>query len=303
MAGGDPNGYPLRICYAALGVSDLLFYVGLDAGFFRQQHLKVNMILAAANVSLPALANGDLEFNDSASNAIEGASRGLPLKLLFSGWQESPWTLVGKTQYKSLPDLKGKVIGTTGAGATPYMYVQAALKQAGMAPGDVQIVSSTGTAVTYASILSGKVEAGVLSPPFDLMAEEKGFHEVMYLGKVLRLPYVGLVVNTKFLAAHRPETVATLKALVDASGWVKAHPSEATGLLVKYTGSSPDIAKKTMDKMLSLLNDSGQATTESIQQGLDIQAAVTHTPSTLTPDQVVDYGPLREALAKGSVTG
>ena len=55
---------------------------------------------------------------------------------------------------------------------------------------------------------------------------------------------------------------------------------------------------KTAEKMLPLLSDTGEASQLGIQQALDSLAEVTKKPITMTPDQVVDYGPLREALAQ-----
>jgi hypothetical protein len=67
---------------------------------------------------------------------------------------------------------------------------------------------------------------------------------------------------------------------------------------VKYGGTSPDVAKKSAAKMVPLLSDTGEISPVGLQQALDNQAEITQTKVTLAPDQLVDYGPLHEALGK-----
>ena len=85
---------------------------------------------------------------------------------------------------------------------------------------------------------------------------------------------------------------------MDGTAWLKAHPEQAAPLDVKYGGTSPDVAKKSAEKMVPLLSDTGEISPVGLQQALDNQAEITQTKITLTPDQLVDYGPLHEALGK-----
>ncbi len=299
LAGGDPSGFPIRISQAGGAVSGLPLYAAIDSGFFRQQHLNCTIVnMGTGFVAITALTNGDIEFNNTPTDAIVGATRGLPLKMVWEAWQKAPWTLVGKTQYKSLADLKGKAIATTTPGSVTYTYLQAALKKVGMAVSDVQLVTVPGTIDSYNQLLGGTVEAAVLSPPYDVQAEQKGFHEVMFVGDVLDLPYLGLGTSTGFIRDHRPQLVATLRAVMDATSWLKTHPAEATSLVDKYVGTPSDVSKLAVDKMLPLLTDTGESPPQGIQQVLDAQAATTNTTINLKPDQVVDWAPLHEALGK-----
>ncbi|HVA25118.1 MAG TPA: ABC transporter substrate-binding protein [Chloroflexota bacterium] len=298
ITGGDTGGYAIKVSYASVAVSDLPYYGALGSGFFKQEHLNVTMVLAPPNVAITAVSKGEIQFMDSPGNALEGASRGLPMKMVFSAWARAPWTVVGKTQYNSLAELKGKTIGTNQVGSTPYLYLQAALKNAGLTMTDVKIVSSPGTANTYGQLLAGTLDAAVVSPPFDIMAGDKGFHVVQRIGDALKLPYIGAGANTSFLSDHRPQAVAFLRALMNSDKYLKTHPQEATDLVVKYVSSPPDVAKKAVAEMLPTLSDTGEGSLEGVQQAIAIQEALTNTKVTVTPEQMVDYGPLHEALGK-----
>jgi len=218
--------------------------------------------------------------------------------VVLSSWKQSPWTIVGKQDLNSVKDLKGHIVGTNQAGSTPYLYLQAALKRDGLAMSDVQVVSSPGTQNTYALLLAGKLDAAVVSPPFDAEAEEKGFHEVKFIGDALQEPYIGLGTNTTFLNQHRPELVRLLRALMDGNAWLKGHPDQAADLIAKNIGVTPDIAKRSAEKMLPLLSDTGEMPMSAVQESIGIQAELTKTTPTVKPEDIVDWGPLHEALRK-----
>jgi NitT/TauT family transport system substrate-binding protein len=299
LSGGDPAGFAINISSASPAVSNILIYAGLDAGFYQQQHLNVSIVTMAGGVlTLSALSKGEIQFNNNPSDAIEGATRGLPTRVVYSAWQKSPWTVYGKSELKSLADLKGKNVGTTGAGSATSLYFQAALQQAGIPASDVSVRTLPGSVDIYNQLVAGTIDAGVISPPFDTMASQKGLHEVAFIGDALQTPYQGYGSTTTFIAEHRPQVVAMLRAAIDARDWLKSHPDEGAALVVKYTGSPPDVARQSLDKMLPFLSQTGELPVAGVQQALDIHTRTTGTPANVTPDQVVDYGPLHEALGK-----
>jgi ABC-type nitrate/sulfonate/bicarbonate transport system substrate-binding protein len=296
FSGGDPQGFRIRIGAAAPSMGDLPHYAALSQGFFAEQHLAVSMVQMTSSVMLAALSKGDIEFVESAGTPVEAATRGFPFKTVLSAWKSAVWTIVGKQELKSVADLKGHTMAASAPGSTTYLYVQAAFKNAGLAMSDANVVGTTGTADSYTLLLAGKVDAASLSPPYIADAEERGFHVVAFIGDTLKLPYSGLGTNTSFIAEHRPQVVGAVKAMMDATRWAKANPDKAADLLVKYVGASPSVARRSVDDYLNLLSDTGEAAPEGIQQMLDIQAQQTGAPAKLTPEQVVDYGPLHEAL-------
>jgi ABC-type nitrate/sulfonate/bicarbonate transport system substrate-binding protein len=298
LAGGDTAGYPIRISQAAIGVSTLVVYVAVDEGFFAQQHLKGTIYTIPSGVpSIAALSRGDTDFSNTPTEAVIGVTQGLPLRAVFETWRSTPWTVTGKAELKSLADLKGKTIAVSSPSTGAYLYLQAALKKAGMSMNDVKTLTIANTGVGFSQLAAGNVDAAALSPPFDAQAEEAGFHEVAFIGDALDVPYSGLSTTTGFIQGHRPQLVSVLRAMVDASAWVKAHPAEATDFYAKISGSSPDIAKRSVAKMIPLLSENHEASLGGIQQIIDSQAEASQSRIDVKPEQTVDYGPLHEALA------
>lgn len=292
----------VTISYAAPSVSDISFQAAMAKGFFQQQGINVNWVLMNADTSVAALNAGEIDFTDSPGNVILGASHGLDQKVLMFDWKESPWILVGKQQYTSIQDLRGKVVATSQAGSAPTLYLRAALQQAGMTMDDISPIYTGGTVQTYNALLAGQVDAGIVSPPYDSQAESQapGLHLIQNLGSLLQVPYVGLGTSTKVLQTREPVAVRVIRALIDATQYLKANPDEMANLIATNVQVPQDVAQATANELAPLLADDYTPTVEGVQQGLDLQGQVSGQPVNVTPQLVIDTDPLQQALSQGS---
>lgn len=286
---------PIQISNPSPAVSILPFYAALDEGFFQRQGLDATIVKLAGAAAQTALAKGEIDFINSPSDAVIGATNGLPFKIVFSAWERAPWTLVGKPELKSMQDVKGRVIATNRPGSAPHSYLDAGLKRAGLSTNDFSLLYSTATQDTFTTLVAGQIDAGVLSPPFDAQAADYGFHEIAFLGDLLDVPYIGLATTDAYLQENRSTVVGAVRALLDAEDWIRAHPAEATALIVKYIEVTPAVAERSYQRMAPLLTRTGEASLEGVKQSIAIQAAVSEREITLDPQTLVDFGPLREA--------
>ncbi len=288
---------PVKISNPSPAVSILPFYAAVDQGFFKQQGLDPTVIQMSGTVAQTALSKGEIQFMNSPSDAVIGAANGFPFKIVYSAWESAPWTLVGKAEFKSVADLKGKIVATNRPGSSPYAYLEAGLKKNGMTVKDIQLLFLTATQDDYAQLIAGKVDAAVLSPPFDIQAAGQGFHEVLFLGDQLQIPYIGLATTDGYIKDNRKNVVGAIRALLDSEDWIKAHPAEAAALIVKNVGVDQSIAEQAYKRMAPLLTKTGQTTPEGIQQEIEVVGSVSDKPVKLDPAAAVDYSLLQEAKA------
>src|SRR5581483_9411963 len=99
---------------AALATKDygyLPLFVGMRAGFFKDEGLDVQWLVVNTNVVVTALMAGEIDVAGAAGSAMRAATRGAPLKAIFFTHQRCTFVLVGAPEIKRVQDLKGKVIG------------------------------------------------------------------------------------------------------------------------------------------------------------------------------------------------
>lgn len=297
-AAGAGAGTPVKVSYNTVAATDLPFLVAEQEGYFAAQKLNVTLISMTPQVAIAALSKGEIDLMNSPSNSVEGMANGFPFRIVWDSWDGSAWSLMGKREITSLPQLKGKLVATNNPGTAPYAFLRAGLQKSGMSIGDVQFVPTAGTSAVFASLIAGKVDAGVISPPFEGRAQEQGFHEVMFLGNLLALPSNGLSTTTSYIVRHRPVVVGMIRAMIRAEEWIKAHPDETQALIAKRLDASPDVSKRTYERMVPLLTKTGETPLLGIQQNIELLQEASGKKIDIDPRLFADFGPLQEAFAQ-----
>jgi len=114
------HGYAelLRVALSTKDFGYLPLFVGMRSGMFVQENLEIQWIQVGSNVVVTALIAGEIDVAGIAGSSMRAAARGAPLKANFFPYDKSLFVFMGAPGIKRVQDLKGKVIGTTGPGAT-----------------------------------------------------------------------------------------------------------------------------------------------------------------------------------------
>ena len=204
----------------APSISQVAFYVGVDKGFYKEEGLDVQLILMRAPIANVALMANELHFNGIPTAGLGAALRGAPLRILSTTFYRPLFSLMAKPEYRSVPDLKGKILGNSGRGSAVDLLMAQLFKRHGLVVGrDVPSISAGNSRDRLAAMLSGTIDATLLVLPWNLRAEAAGMREIMSFTNEQFVLFVGSVVaNTKLLKAN-PDLVkrfmrGTLKGLI-----------------------------------------------------------------------------------------
>ena len=173
----------IRFAYPAKSLNYLPVMLGRDKGIYQTEGIDLQMVLVTSPVQVTALTTSDIDFSGAQSQVMAGAARGLPVKVVgFITTKPSFW-LMAKPEIKSMPELKGKIIGITAIGSSTDTLARALLSKSGLTPDRDFTLFGTGTTSNILIALKGgSVDAGVLSPPFNAMAKLMGFRMLAYFG-------------------------------------------------------------------------------------------------------------------------
>ncbi len=137
------------------------------AGFFRGEGLEVRSITIASGgpVIMALLTSGQTDMVIAGAVAmLRGIASGAPAAIVGGIVDKPDYALVGAKGMKSLNDLKGKVVGSTGAGSFSEFAVAESLRRSGlMRDRDYTLIPVGGTAVRVAALATNKIQA---APPF-----------------------------------------------------------------------------------------------------------------------------------------
>src|SRR5207253_10225240 len=110
-------------------------------------------------------------------------------------------------------DLKGKKIAVTGVGSMTELAARAIVRHFGLNPDkDVNILAIGGGTNVWSAIQSGAVEAAILWPPFDVVANKMGMKKLLFVGDLIKLLGGGVMAPDQILRDNPDRAKRFLRA-------------------------------------------------------------------------------------------
>jgi len=192
--------------------------IAQKAGFLKDEGLDVRMITIASGgpIMMALLSSGEADMVISGAVAIlRGIASGAPAVIAGSLLGKPDYTLMGAKGMRGLDELKGKVVGSTGAGSFSEFAVVESLRRRGMIRNrDYTLFPAGGTAVRIAALRARKIDAAPLSSGERVSVEGDGFPVLLQIGKALpEFPFTVLAATKKFAGSHPEKVSAMLRAL------------------------------------------------------------------------------------------
>lgn len=207
----------LRVATPGALTGALPIYLGAKSGIFQKYGLNVEVIATNSEaMNMQALMSNSVQFLTSSTTGLFYLAKqgGDPVGLC--SWNNaSPYSVGSRFKIKELSDLKGKKIGASGSGGRADAFIRFMLTKVGLDPkSDAQIIRlSGGSAVRLASVVSGNVDATLISSLQGRYAEKLGLTVI-----AIPLEYIWGVNLTRksFLEKNRNIVKAYLRGLAES---------------------------------------------------------------------------------------
>ena len=167
----------VTINYATRTGTTWPLYIAKEAGYFQKYGLDATIVFGVHPAGIAMVVSGEAAMtNYPLEQAMIAASRDGSLAIVGSPYRKSLFALMAGTDTASVRELKGKRVGVSQIGDAPYNYAVGLLAKFGLTPRDVQWIP-IGTDVNgrAAALMSGRVDATMLTAPVYFRLEEKGF--------------------------------------------------------------------------------------------------------------------------------
>jgi ABC-type nitrate/sulfonate/bicarbonate transport system substrate-binding protein len=194
--------------------------VAYARGFFREEGIDAEIIRIATNIGVVAVTTKEIGYTTAVGAGLRSAVRGLPLK----------------------------VIGFAGYGDSTEFMLRAILRQAGIElEKDVQAFQVSGSGQRLQALLSGKLDAAIMPPPFNFEAESKGFVRLMAAADVFETSVSGLALHVDTLKEKPAQVKKMLRALLKAQNFIKNNKSDSVRVIADWLKLEPGIAQASYD--------------------------------------------------------
>ena len=239
----DNNLKKITVAEVAHSVFYAPQYVAHGLGFFKEEGLDVNIVLAnGADNVMAAVLSGDADIGFSGTEATIYVYNGgeSDYVMTFAGLTQKDGSfLVSRNKYDNftLADLKGKSVLGGRIGGMPEMTFEWALRQNGIDPNkDVNIDTSVAFAAMEGAFIGGTGDFVTLFEPNATSVEKNGYgYVVAYIGELGgSVPYTAYNAKKSYIEAN-PDVIEKFTKAIDR------------GLKYVYEHDSTDVAKIMLD--------------------------------------------------------
>ncbi len=237
----------LRVVFTSLAWnSEIPFRAALARGFFKSQGLEILPIFVRGGpVAMAALASGEVDFAQigGAQAVMRSRARGLEVSIIGSISNATNYQLIGGRSTRSLEDLRGKILGVTGAGAFSDFALRTFLRRQGIDPDkDVTLRAIGGSALRATALEKNLVAAAPFTPEDTVRLMRIGFPMIANFSDSLNIPQ-SIVATRNEVLEKMPDTAKRfLKAFILGIQFARGNKAEA--IKAGYDGGlqgEPDI--------------------------------------------------------------
>jgi ABC-type nitrate/sulfonate/bicarbonate transport system substrate-binding protein len=262
-----------RVALSTKDFGYLPLFVGMRSGFFAQENLEIQWIVVNSNVVVTALMAGEIDVAGIAGSSMRAASRGAPLKANFFPYYKSLFVLLGAPEIKRVQDLKGKVIGTTGPGATTEVAASMVLQANGMDPKrDVTFMTIGGAETSITAMRNGVIHARAFNPDAALIMKKQGFTELAVLADLGPWPWAGYSTSDAHLANRRDKLKRWTRAMVKSLQFMQTRRDETYKIAQAEFNHQRDITEGAANICIKAIDakNPGGASDESLRNNIDL---------------------------------
>jgi ABC-type nitrate/sulfonate/bicarbonate transport system substrate-binding protein len=167
----------VTINYAARTGTTWPLYLAKEGGYYEKYGLDVSLVFGVHPAGIAMVVSGQAAMtNYTMEQAMQAASKDGSLEFVASSFKKSLFSLMAKPGIGTVKDLKGKKIGVSQIGDAPYNYAVGLLAKFGLTPRDVEWIPVGGDVnARAAALISGRLDASMLTAPVYFRLEAKGF--------------------------------------------------------------------------------------------------------------------------------
>ena len=220
-------------------ISQSMPWIAEETGLFRKYNLEFPLVyIGSSPLATAAMLGGEAQLLiDGGLGTVRAAVQGNTDLVFVAGVKNYlTQSILAKSEVKRLEDLRGKKVGVTRIGSTTHYFVVQAFKRRGMEAGrDFVLIQTGGAPEMLAALLSGAIDAGTMTAPWDTRAIAQGYHYVVY-GPDLHIPQVAVsfITRRSYMARNSPIIAQSLRAMAEAAKILHTDKETTFKILAKY---------------------------------------------------------------------
>ena len=276
------------------------YYFGKDKGFFAAEQIEPQFVMMAPPTAIAALVAGELDFSSTTGAATSAIMRGLPLRRMFYVQQDPVHVLLAQPEIKSVRDLVGKSVGVTALTDAVGMSANVILRANGIEAGKVTLLAMQVTDNAIQSLITKRVAATLLAPPYVQELEAKGYVKLAEARTYAPLSFIGLISATDTVKRTPQKVYGMIAALHRTMNYIldPANRNEVVQYVSTYHKIDLRLAEKAFAAQMLSYSRDGTKPRSAVEKEIEIYRESLKIAKTFTPDDLEDMSLLRKVQGR-----
>jgi len=277
----------------------IIFPLALERGYMKEEGIDLKVTFMEPTPSIQALVADSIQLTGSGGSALVAIARGgIPAKVVLAVNDRVHQWILSRPDITSIKDLKGRKIATTGiASVATYMFKNL-LPKYGIDGNKDVLFTDPGVGNQAAALLSGAVDAAIVSVEQRYAGIDNGMKELMYLGNEVKNSWGTTAASDKFMKEQPKLMAGFMRATLKALRWIRRDRQGTIGAFTKFSGLPAASASRMYDDLIGTFSANGAVDLDTQKNDVEVIRQVLDAKEALAPARAFDFSFALEADAQ-----
>ena len=274
----------------------IIFPLAQERGYMKEEGIDLKVTFMEPTPSIQALVADSIQLTGSGGSALVAIARGnIPAKVVLAVNDRVHQWILSRPNITSINDLKGKKIATTGVASISTFMFKNLLPKYGIDGNKDVVFVDPGVGNQAAALMSGAVDAAIVSVEQRYAGVDNGMKELMYLGNEVKNSWGTSAASEKFMKEQPRLMAGFTRATLKALRLIKRDREGTIAAFTKFSGLPLASATRLYDDLIGTFTANGAVDIDTQKNDLGVIRQVLDAKETLAPARAFDFSFALEA--------
>lgn len=286
----------VTLALPAKSFQQIIFPLAKDKGYMKEEGIDLNITFMEPTPSMQAMMADSVHITASGGSALIAIARSnYPAKVVLAVNDRVHQWVISRPGINSVKDLKGKAVATTGVASLATFMFKNLLPKYGLDGNKDVTFTDPGVNNQAMAVMSGAVEAAIVSVEQRYAALDNGMKELMYLGNEVKNSWGTTAASEKFIKEQPRVMAGFMRATLKALRLIKQDRGGTIAAFAKFSGLPAATATRLYDDLIGSFTANGTVDEETQKNDLGVIRQVLDAKEAISPARGFDFSFALEA--------
>jgi ABC-type nitrate/sulfonate/bicarbonate transport system substrate-binding protein len=268
----------------------IIFPLAQERGYMKEEGIDLKITFMEPTPSIQAMVADSIQLTGSGGSALVAIARGnIPAKVVLADNDRVHQWILTRPNITSVKDLKGKQIATTGIASVATFMFKNLLPKYGLDGNKDVVFTDPGVGNQTAALMSGAVDAAIVSVEQRYSGLDNGMKELMYLGNEVKNSWGTTAASEKFMKEQPKFMAGFMRATLKSLRLIKRDRDGTIAAFVRFSGLPPTTVSRLYDDLIGTFTANGAVDEETQKNDLAVIRQVLDAREMLAPARAFEF--------------